>query len=397
MGEILETFPGCVTWYNMGSTIEGTATPGAQSDNDVIICDESFPVIEDISNAIRIDGVLFSLLIVRELDTPDGYVKLQLVNEDIAYTCKHWTNLSREYNMNLFKIDRMGRIVLSECMRKADPRLLKRTKNKPADLTIGKLSDLKTDTVLSYRSKLWPVMATEWLHRRRFYGWPTNETIVELKSLGFFVVRKGHPFSSEIDLEWRISLSLQERNLMFNLTDVQHKCYVILKMVNRDVINFDCITTYHWKTCLFYAIEENTLNIWKKNRLWYCIKLCIRLMLKWVKCGFCPNYFIPGENLFDGRLNSSWRLISEQYLEEILNIGCYSLLLVRKNNVCDYVRSRGSLECFQRLQANSTKVFLQALCVARISIIYDAIKIFNYEILENNSWRANNNTFIFIN
>lgn len=120
-------------------------------------------------------------------------------------------------------------------------------------------------------------------------------------------------------------------------------------------------------------------------------------MLKWVKCGFCPNYFIPKENLFDGRLNSSWRLISERYLEEILNVGFNSLLLVRKNNVCDYVRSRGSLVCFQRLQANSTKVFLQALCVTRISIIHDAIKIFNFEILENNSWRAKNNTSIFIN
>lgn len=303
---------------------------GAQSDNDVIICDESFPVIEDKSNAIRIDRVLFSLLIVRELDTANGYVKLQPVNGDIAYTSKHWTNLSREYNMNLFKIDRIGRIVLSECVMKCNPKLFKRTKNKPADLTMGNFSDLKTDTVVSHRGKIWPVKAMEWLHRRRLYGWPTKETIEELKSHVFFVVRKGHPFSSELDLEWRISLSLQERNLMFNLTDVQHKCYVILKMVNRDVVNFDCITTYHWKTCLFHAIEKNNLNIWKKNRLWYCIKLCIRLMLKWVKCGFCPNYFIPGENLFDERLNSSWRSISERYLEEILNVGFNSLLLVRK-------------------------------------------------------------------
>ena len=33
-------------------------------------------------------------------------------------------------------------------------------------------------------------------------------------------------------------------------------------------------------------------------------------MLKWIKCGFCPNYFIPTENLFDGKLNDSVRLLS---------------------------------------------------------------------------------------
>lgn len=61
--------------------------------------------------------------------------------------------------MNLFKIDRMGIIVLSECGMKGNSRLFKRTKNKPADLTIGNFSDLITDTVVSYRGKFWQVIA----------------------------------------------------------------------------------------------------------------------------------------------------------------------------------------------------------------------------------------------
>ncbi|CAG2190822.1 unnamed protein product [Mytilus edulis] len=159
----------------------------------------------------------------------------------------------------------MDRIVLFACTLSGNPKLFARPKNKPADTTIGQISVLNADDVKSYRCKTWPTMANEWLIRDRSYGLPNEETIEKLKSLGFFVVRKGHPFSSEIDLEWRISLSLQERELMFNLTDVQHKCYIILKMFNREVIDMTGITTYHWKTCLFYVIEENDRNIWKKN------------------------------------------------------------------------------------------------------------------------------------
>ncbi|XP_052083858.1 uncharacterized protein LOC127721212 isoform X2 [Mytilus californianus] len=265
IGEILESFQEPITTLNMGSTFEGTDSPGEPSDMDVMRCDESFSVIEDMANATEKDGILSTLLIVRELHTPPGYVKLQLVNGETLYTSKHWTMLSRKRNMNVFKIDREERIVLSDHLLSGNPEVFKRTKNKPADVTVGKFAHLKTDIVFSYRCKSWPTIANEWLYRYRLYGWPSKDTIEELKSLGFFVVRKGHPFSPENDLEWRISLSLQERQLMFNLTDVQHKCYVVLKMLNRDVINFDCITTYHWKTCLFYAIEENNGNIWEKK------------------------------------------------------------------------------------------------------------------------------------
>lgn len=40
-----------------------------QSDHDAIKCDESFPVVEDLSKA---DKYYFSLLIIREEETPAG-------------------------------------------------------------------------------------------------------------------------------------------------------------------------------------------------------------------------------------------------------------------------------------------------------------------------------------
>ncbi|CAC5364798.1 unnamed protein product [Mytilus coruscus] len=150
MCEILECFQDPITTLNIGSTFEGTDSPdetlhrrtnlwqsSEPSDMDVMKCDESFAVIEDISNATKKDGVLSTLLIVRELDTPAGYVKLQLVNGEIPYTSKHWATLSLERNMDVFKIDRKERIVLSDHLLSGNPELFKGTINKPADVTVG--------------------------------------------------------------------------------------------------------------------------------------------------------------------------------------------------------------------------------------------------------------------
>ncbi|CAG2190824.1 unnamed protein product [Mytilus edulis] len=337
------------------------------------------PVIEDILIAKK--KKWFSLLVVRELNTPFGYVKLQLVTGNGPCSHLDWPYLCFRRLDRFFKIDKSGKILLFEFLDSENDHVFKRSKNKPAEKS-GNYYNLNVDMVKSYRCTTWPTMAQEWLSRHRSFGWPTPDTIRELKSLGFFVVRKGHPLSSDIDTEWRISLSLQERKLIMNLSDVQYKCYVVLKILNRDAIMLNCITSYHWKTCLFYVIEENDNNIWKKEHLFNCIQLCIVQMLKWIKCGFCPNYFIPKENFFDGKLNNSVRLLSEHILVELLNVGFDCLLFVEENNVCDYLRARGSIEWSAWLKANSAKLYDESFYIRSTSIVHVALSVFNQKYLQ---------------
>ncbi|CAG2212063.1 unnamed protein product [Mytilus edulis] len=334
-----------------------------------------FPVFEDASKANK---YRFSLLIVRESNAPVGYVKLQLVFGGVPLTSNDWHFLYDFEKYQCLETDRFGRIVLSDNIR-TNLSVFSRPKNKPA-FKCQKHYGL-IDAVISYRCTTWPIMAHEWLSRKRCYGWPTLDNIEELKLLGFFLVRKGHSLSNEIDLEWRISFTLQERKLMFDITDVQHKCYIVLKMFNRDMINLDCITSYHWKTCLFYVIEENDSNVWKQKLLFNCIQMCIRQMLKWVKCGFCPNYFIPGENLFDGKLTASLRLIVENLLEQILDVGFECFLYVKSNNLCDFARSRESVKLTDQLQVNSQIYFKGALYVTNMTVIIDTLSFFNHSVL----------------
>ncbi|VDI54846.1 cyclic GMP-AMP synthase, partial [Mytilus galloprovincialis] len=389
MSEIIYTFKSKKSVYFFGSRCEGTFIPGdPQIDLDAMECDERMSVIEDIRKANLHRA---SLLIVTELETPAGYVKLQLVMKGVPCTYMHWPYLRSFIFIDFYKTDRLGRIVLFDLPTLNNVFMFSRSKNKPA----LKSENSNFDMVNSYRCKSWPHVANEWLSRQRVFGWPTDDTINELKSYGFFVVKKGHELSSEIDLEWRISFSHQERTLMFSLTDVQHKCYVVLKMINRDIIKLDYITSYHWKTCLFYVIEENNKDVWKKKSLFQSVKLCINQMLKWVKSGLCPSYFIPNDNLFAGKLNFRNKIFLENKLEYLLNAGFDCLFLLKSGNVCEYVKSRKSPNSSLLLQENSYTVFQEALSNISSCKIADACRVFNGKILKYYH-RANGNIANFI-
>lgn len=109
-----------------------------------------------------------------------------------------------------FETDRFERVVLCDLIDVGDKHvpLVSKTANKPA-IKLENVFGINIDSVVCYRCKSWPTLANEWLFRLRYNGWPTTRTINELKALGFFVVKKGHPYSQEIHLEWRISFTLQ--------------------------------------------------------------------------------------------------------------------------------------------------------------------------------------------
>ncbi|VDI54848.1 Hypothetical predicted protein [Mytilus galloprovincialis] len=148
--EILETFGGCLTCYYMGSTFEGAVTPDEPNDIDFMKCEEMFPVIQDISEAKM---SWFSLLIVQESDTPDIYVKLQLVYDGIPCLSTDW-HLLRFIGMHKYiKIDRVGSIIVFDfLMEPYTDDLFSRPKNKPA-VKSEKYYDLNMDTVISTVAK----------------------------------------------------------------------------------------------------------------------------------------------------------------------------------------------------------------------------------------------------
>ncbi|CAG2243544.1 unnamed protein product [Mytilus edulis] len=191
--EILRSVEALITSSNYGSSCEATVTQSENDDDqshdlDYMVCEEWFSVIEDVAKA---EKNKFSLLIVREPETPAGYVKLQLVGINKPLISLDWPHVQHLFpNMfHCFKTDTLNRLVLCDFLTIPSGRLA----NRPA-YTHEVYNGLYFDAVFSYRGKTWPSMANEWLTRSRLYGWPSHGMIQDLKSLGFFVVKKVIPF-----------------------------------------------------------------------------------------------------------------------------------------------------------------------------------------------------------
>ena len=167
----------------------------------------------------------------------------------------------------------------------------------------GNIHIMSTDTVYALECDIWPSVASEWLTRRRKHGWPCDDLIQKIIIYGFIVVRAFHPQSNEKELQLRISFSRQEKELVVNFNMVQMKCYVLLKLIKKDIINKqigeETLTSYHCKTCMFYILENTPEEIWIPENLASCMLMCLRQLRLWAMDGNCPNYFIPGENMFD--------------------------------------------------------------------------------------------------
>ena len=325
--------------YIFGSTAEGTKTPGLQSDTDYLVCFDSPEIFQSVSD-IPLQRDQGDRLLVKDKTTKPGYCKLQPIIDQIPLTLSYLQMLDIPVP-NRCELDSSGRVIQAfeppiECHSE-------HTIHGPAIASPASSLVHAKDHVPAYRCRAWPKAASKWLDRERRYGWPSEDLIEKMKTLGFFVVRVGHAHSSERHLEWRISLSLQERLLMFNLNPTQYKCYILLKMVKKTVINkkleVEAISSYYCKTCLFYMIENTPADFWQPKNLLACLQGCMKCIHRWVKSFYCPNYFIPEENMFEGRLDDNLRTKLENVLEILLTGDCYFLLAIQSDDVARRIKT----------------------------------------------------------
>ncbi|KAK3598473.1 hypothetical protein CHS0354_039561 [Potamilus streckersoni] len=276
-----------IRYHFFGSQAEATTTPGLQSDMDSVIC-ESCRVLKD--REIWMPGIP-TFLIASDENTPPGYAKLEKVNSHRAWPVYNrydeWLNL-----------DRRGRFVLCN-----DHHDIKRhDDNCHGPATTSYYGDITADYVFGMRLHAWPDQASQWLTRNRRHDWPSHQTIRLIQETGALLVPVGHKFSQEQHIEWRISISYGEKILVWLFNSTQYRCYILLKMINKSlikpVVGDNVLSSYHCKTCMFYLIENTPTSIWQPDNLLLCVELCLRLLYNWTESGFCPNYFIPEENMF---------------------------------------------------------------------------------------------------
>ena len=334
--EILDTIAALSgSFYVFGSAYEGTYTKGLRPDFDVAYILLDMPVITDIANCPSSN----SYLLVPE-EQP-GYVRLQLVHkgdvqwerfQDLELDMCHY--LSVDMNNRVCLVQNSEGFMLTEMHRKEGPAIhMDAVKNRTS-----------SDTVFALSCTDWPECAQEWLSRKRIHGRPSKELIKQCKSLGFIVVSACHPASDEKQFQWRISFSHQERLLVTQFNSVQLKCYILLKIIKKELIKHyikeDTLTSYHLKTCMLYILENTPSELWVPENLVGCLIMCLRQIHLWIGDEKIPNYFIPGENMLDRITKPELRRKLADRMDWILNCEIRDVLRnLQTDNIGSYLRT----------------------------------------------------------
>ncbi|KAL3857808.1 hypothetical protein ACJMK2_012443 [Sinanodonta woodiana] len=292
-------------FHNFGSQAEATTTPGLQSDVDL-----------DAENWVLHNECV---LAVSDENTPPGFVKLQPKENELQSLCK-----SDRYGSSVLCNDYFG--MRHKNWKRHGPA----NRGYPGNI-------IAFDHVLGVKLYAWPDQASHWLTRNRRYNWPSQEMIIIIQQTGALLVPVGQNLSQEQHLEWRISISYGEKLLMWLLNSTQYKCYILLKMINKtfikSVVGDETLSSYHFKTCMFYLIENTPATIWQPENLLLCLDMCLILMYDWIEGEICPNYFIPEENMFQCKIYGH---ISRQLLRVLSNLlkeKCRYLVRISCDNI----------------------------------------------------------------
>ena len=94
------------------------------------------------------------------------------------------------------------------------------------------------DYAFCFRSNHWPIVALPWIRRCREKQWPPECVISSIIKRGCHVVPIGSStFHSGNDIEWRISFSMAEHQLIFSMIHCQLLCFCPLKIFLKEVKN----------------------------------------------------------------------------------------------------------------------------------------------------------------
>ena len=166
------------------------------------------------------------------------------------------------------------------------------------------------DVAFCFHSYSWPRQAKQWIYRHRPGQWPPDILIDEIVNYGCILVPIGPKDIESNDRLWRISFSMAEKQLSHAMNYTQILCYALLKLSLKNIIDRNdevkgLLCSYFMKTALFWLSEEIPTSEFQLQNLFHCYFLCLDKIISWVRCCYCPNYFIPQHNMFRGKLNWS--------------------------------------------------------------------------------------------
>ncbi|KAK3587131.1 hypothetical protein CHS0354_006773 [Potamilus streckersoni] len=321
--------------YCFGSQPEATTTPQLLSDIDRVHLYRKYVVLHDLRFWVPSLDTKKSLLMVTDESTPSGYVKLQLLHSDAPIPVRNYQNI-------MFHIDTEGRSVLYNGFFRAIFKYFLNHVDSHGPAITTLMNGLSCDMVVAIPCRYWPDEVSRRMSTARInYNWPTKRMMDVIKQTPVLLVPVGQRSSPQQHLEWRLSFSFAEKLLMMQFNSTQYKCYVMLKFIKKTFINVhdveNVLTSYHCKTCMFYLIVDTPASLWQPNNLMLCMDLCLKLLLSWVQSANCPNFFVPDENMFLGKLTCLAQEKIARILQDLLQQNGRYVTIIPHENIGDNV------------------------------------------------------------
>ncbi|KAK3096920.1 hypothetical protein FSP39_004768 [Pinctada imbricata] len=166
---------------------------------------------------------------------------------------------------------------------------------------------METDIANCLKCK-WPKSAYPCIQKLVRTKWPSLHHLSGIVKNGCHIVPIGDKTSCKESLEWRISFSEAEKSLIHEMNHCQFLTYGLLKVFLKEVINTGVrpdvdglLCSYFLKTTVLWEIVQSC-PAWKEQDLLKWFWICFRRLLSWVSDGYCPNFFIPENNMFLGKI-----------------------------------------------------------------------------------------------
>lgn len=191
--------------------------------------------------------------------------------------------------------------------------------------------DTEYDYVCALACRKWPPQTNNWISSCGKFGWPDNLTIKNMISSGCFLVPIGskqsrHNNDPNLEMEWRLSFVLAEQILVRAMNHCQFMCYALLKVFLLEVLNKDAKkedqkkSSYFLKTAMFWCIQTDANYNWSRENFFECFWKCYKVLLQWVYTGYCPNFFVPQNNLFVCKIAGADQ---ERLFTQMYNLYCH--------------------------------------------------------------------------
>lgn len=163
--------------------------------------------------------------------------------------------------------------------------------------------------------------------------WLQEDFLEDILADGCLMVPIGPRNSEKRSISWRISFSVAEKSIILRMNHAQILCYALLKIMLKEGLEQNnsvkgLLCSYFLKTCLFWLIDEtnNDEQVWNVENVLRCYEFCLERMILWVTNCNCPNYFIPENNMFRGRICEDNKDVLLSLLKKYKSEG-YSALL----------------------------------------------------------------------